>query len=163
LRCTQYLPLPSTHDASHADHVDCIEFEVDDQSAEDLAVGLDQLRERADVLQVFQIPAFGKKGRMAVRIQVLARAGSGEAVSQACFEQTTTIGLRLQRVERRTLSRTELPAATDSARVKVCERAGTLTAKAEMDDLARVPGGHADRERVRRVSEKQALSARASE
>jgi hypothetical protein len=47
--------------------------------------------------------------------------------------------------------------------VKVCERAGTLTAKAEMDDLARVPGGHADRERVRRLSEQQALSARTSQ
>jgi uncharacterized protein (DUF111 family) len=107
---------------------------------------------------------FGKKGRMAARIHVLARAGSGEAVSQACFAQTTTIGLRLQRLERRTLARTELPAtAAEAARVKVCERAGALTAKAEMDDLARVPGGHADRERVRRRSEQQALSTRAPE
>ena len=163
LRCTQFLPIASGSGAARNDHVDCIEFEVDDQSAEDLAVGLDRLREREDVLQAFQVPVFGKKGRMASRIHVVARDGSGDAVAQACFAETTTIGLRCQRIERRVLARSETPAAAGDegqVRVKVCERSGALTAKAEMDDLARVRGGHAERERVRRASEHAALAER---
>jgi uncharacterized protein (DUF111 family) len=163
LRCTQFLPLMAPIDAVRGDHVDCIEFEVDDQSSEDLAVGLERLREREDVLQVFQIPVFGKKGRLASRIHVVARDGSGAAVSQACFAETTTIGLRCQRLRRRVLPRSEAFAMAGderAVRVKVSERSGALTAKAEMDDLARVRGGHAERERVRRATEHEALAAR---
>ena len=50
-----------------------IAFEVDDQSAEELALGLDALRALDGVLDVIQLPAFGKKGRLATQVQVLAR------------------------------------------------------------------------------------------
>jgi len=143
--------------------VDTLEFEVDDQTAEDLAVGLERLRARDDVLQVFQMPVFGKKGRMATRVHVVAREGAAEAVARACFVETTTIGLRCQRLERRTLARADVATAGEHAerlRVKLCERPDALTAKAEMDDLARQPGGHASRERVRRAAEAEALGPR---
>ena len=39
-------------------------FEVDDQTAEDLAVGLERLRAGDGVLDVVQTPVFGKKGRI---------------------------------------------------------------------------------------------------
>lgn len=163
LRCTAFVPLDSSGGGLPGDEVDCIEFEIDDQPAEDLAVGLDRLRERTDVLQVFQMPVFGKKGRLASRIHVVARAGTGEAVSQACFMETTTIGLRYQRLERRTLLRCEssaVMAGGADVRVKICERPGTATAKAEMDDLARRAGGHAGREQARREAERQVLASR---
>ena len=57
-----------------------IAFEVDDQSPEDLAIALDHLRAHPAVLDVLQMPAFGKKGRMTAHIQVLAQpegAGAG--------------------------------------------------------------------------------------
>ena len=44
--------------------------------------------------------------------------------------------------------------------MKLCERPDAVTAKAEMDDLARQPGGHLGRERVRRAAEARALDAR---
>jgi hypothetical protein len=167
LRCTAFVPIeavaPSTAAAPHEEAVDTLEFEVDDQTAEDLAVGLERLRARDDVLQVFQMPVFGKKGRMATRVHVVARGGAGEAVARACFVETTTIGLRCQRLERRTLARTDVATAGEPAerlRVKLCERPNAVTAKAEMDDLARQPGGHAWRERVRRDAEARALDAR---
>jgi uncharacterized protein (DUF111 family) len=50
-----------------------IEFEVDDQSGEDLATGLERLRALPAVLDVTHAPAFGKKGRMMAQIRVLAR------------------------------------------------------------------------------------------
>lgn len=167
LRCTAFVPVeavaPSAVGAPRDDAVDTLEFEVDDQTAEDLAVGLERLRARGDVLQVFQMPVFGKKGRMATRVHVVAREGAGEAVARACFVETTTIGLRCQRLERRTLARADVATAGEHAgrlRVKLCDRPNALTAKAEMDDLARQPGGQAGREQVRRAAEAEALGAR---
>ena len=168
LRCTAFVPVeavaaPSATPVPREDAVDTLEFEVDDQTAEDLAVGLERLRARDDVLQVFQMPVFGKKGRMATRVHVVAREGAAEAVARACFVETTTIGLRCQRLERRTLARADVATAGEHAerlRVKLCERPDALTAKAEMDDLARQPGGHASRERVRRAAEAEALGPR---
>ena len=167
LRCTAFVPVetasPTAAAAPREDAVDTLEFEVDDQTAEDLAVGLERLRARDDVLQVFQMPVFGKKGRMATRVHVVAREGAGEAVARACFVETTTIGLRCQRLERRTLARADVATAGEHAerlRVKLCERPNAVTAKAEMADLARQPGGHAWRERVRRAAEARALDAR---
>ena len=54
------------------ERVAVIAFEIDDQSAEELAAGLEALRATAGVLDVVQLPAFGKKGRLATQIQVLA-------------------------------------------------------------------------------------------
>lgn len=150
LRCTEYLesgagPLP--------DFVQCLVFDVDDQTAEDLATGLDRLRTRAEVLQVTQMPVYGKKGRLATRVEVLALDGAGDELAHACFRETTTIGLRKQRIERSTLERrgavVEL-ASDRSVRVKRCERGGTTTSKVEIEDLAALDGGHEARERARR-------------
>jgi uncharacterized protein (TIGR00299 family) protein len=158
LRCVAYQLLATPASARH-DSVDTMEFEIDDQSPEDLAAGLDRLRDRADVLQVYQTPTFGKKGRLASRIQVLARAGSTDAVADACFTETTTLGLRVQRVERRLLER---GAVHGDVRVKLAQRpAGSVTAKAEMDDLAALPGGRDARERARRNAESEALERHA--
>src|SRR2546423_656398 len=76
-----------------------IEFGVDDQTAEDLAIGLDHIRLLEGVLDVGQSAVLGKKGRMAVHVQVLATPAGLDAAVQACFEETTTIGLRYHRAE----------------------------------------------------------------
>ena len=62
------------------DRVVLIAFEVDDQSPEDLAIALDHVRAQPAVLDVVQMPAFGKKGRMAAHIQVLAQPEGAEQV-----------------------------------------------------------------------------------
>lgn len=130
-------------------------FEVDDQTAEDLAAGLDRVRALAGVLDVLQMPAFGKKGRMAAHIQVLALPHALEAVVDACFRETSTIGLRTQTVGGRTLRRSaaEMPVHGRMVRVKRVERPGGVTAKAESDDVRDVPG-HAARNRLRRAAER---------
>jgi uncharacterized protein (TIGR00299 family) protein len=132
-----------------------VSFEVDDQSPEDLATGLDRLRARADVHDVLTMPAFGKKNRMAMHVQVLASAE--EAVVAACFTQTTTIGLRTQIVSARALPRrvASIATADGPVRVKLVERPGGTTAKAELDDLAPVET-HAARARLRRAAEEAA-------
>lgn len=49
-----------------------LEFEVDNQTPEDLAVGLDTLRTTEGVVDVIRAAAFGKKGRQAHAIHILA-------------------------------------------------------------------------------------------
>ena len=134
-----------------------IGFEVDDQTPEDLASGLERLRATPGVHDVLQMPVFGKKGRMAAHVQVLARPEATDAVAAACFRETTTIGLRIQHVEGRALARSlsrvtvgELP-----IRVKLVERPDGVTAKAESDDSLAAPG-QAARAAMRREAERLA-------
>lgn len=165
VRCTAYHALARTTPAASPlveDWVDALEFDIDDQTGEDLSVGLDALRANDDVLQVTQMPVVGKKGRLAMRVQVVARAGAAADVAQSCFVQTTTIGLRWQRLPRFLLDRRDarVPSADgQTLAVKLASRDGAFTAKAEMDELAPHAGGHAGREAARREAEAQALEA----
>ena len=141
------------------DEVAQVQFEVDDQTPEDLAIALDKLRSHPSVLDVLQTPAFGKKGRMTMHIQLLTEVADMEGVFDACFSETTTIGLRYQVMQRRKLARasTTVEAAGRQMRVKVAERPGRKTAKVEADDLLNVIGGRAERERLQREAEQVVL------
>ena len=131
-------------------------FEVDDQTAEDLAVALDRLRAADGVLDVIQAPAFGKKGRMVASVRVLARPAVRERLIERCFAETATLGVRWQAVRRAALEREEAVAdvAGEPVRIKRTQRAGgEVTVKAEMDDVASANGGRAGREERRRRAE----------
>jgi uncharacterized protein (DUF111 family) len=131
-----------------------ISFEVDDQSAEDLAAGLDRLRQHPGVHDVLQLAAFGKKGRIATQVQVLARPDALEDIVDACFFETTTIGLRTHVVQARALRRELREVRVDDAvvRVKRVARPGGATGKAESDDVLAL-AGHAARSARRRAAE----------
>jgi uncharacterized protein (DUF111 family) len=151
-------------DAPAADEVALLAFEVDDQSAEDLALGLERLRACEGVLDVVQSAVFGKKGRMAAQVQVLARPQCLAATISACFAETTTLGVRHQILARSVLARHETTiddAHGARVRVKLARRPdGALSAKAESDDL-RAGGGRSGRESLRRDSEAAALGQEA--
>ncbi len=136
-----------------------IEFEVDDQTAEDLAQGLDRLRAEAAVLDVVQMPVFGKKGRMMTHVRLLTRADGIEAAIGACFRETTTIGLRYRTMAGIALPREAVTVEAEGrpVRVKTVARPGGRTAKAEADD-ALAGEGHAARARLRRTAEGIALA-----
>ncbi len=134
------------------DQVAVLRFEIDDQSAEDLAVGLDNIRALDGVLDVLQTPAFGKKGRIVAQVQILSQADAREAVTAACFDETTTLGLRWE------LSRRAVLQHQQAGDVKMVVRpSGATTAKAEMDRVAESGGGHAGRTAQKRQSEDSAL------
>ena len=147
-------------DAPAADQVALLAFEVDDQTAEDLALGLDRLRTLDGVLDVVQSPVFGKKGRMAAQVQVLAQPQRLADIVAACFAETTTLGVRHQLLARSVLERKQTTithAAGAAVRVKLVRRPdGALSAKAESDDV-RAASGHGGREDLRRASEAAAL------
>jgi len=141
--------------------IEVLEFEIDDQSSEDLAAGLDRLRTHAGVLDVTQSPVFGKKGRIMIHVQVLARAAQAEAVIDACFRETTTLGLRQRSVQGIGLERhmQEVQIDGQRLRVKVAKRPGGCTAKAESDDM--LSQTQAGRAALRRRAESQALKVEA--
>ena len=146
-------------DGQETDQVLVLTFEVDDQSPEDLATGLDHLRAVAGVLDVLQGTAFGKKGRVTACVQVLAEPAAFETVAEACFRETTTLGLRHQTVARRRLSREARTVTVEgqTLRLKRARRPGGDTVKLESDDNR--AQGAATRARRRRAAETEADAA----
>ena len=158
LRCLAFVASP-VFPAPLDEEIATLQFEIDDQTAEDLAVALDRIRAATGVLDVTPAAAYGKKGRLATHVQVLARVEAADAVADLCIAQTTTLGVRIARAWRRTVLRSHAT-TTGDVRVKVAQRPdGKLTAKAEIDDLARIPGERERREEARRRAEREALES----
>jgi pyridinium-3,5-bisthiocarboxylic acid mononucleotide nickel chelatase len=158
LRVLVYADAPTAQAGTEHRELGVIEFEVDDQSAEDLAMGLDHLRAHPDIFDVVQMPVFGKKGRMMIHVRALARASAMDVAIAACFTETTTIGLRHRIVSGAALPRTLTTVAVEGreVRVKVVARPNGPTAKAEADD-ARTWASHAERASLRQAAEAIAL------
>ena len=138
-----------------------VSFEVDDQSGEDLATGIERIRATPGVHDVVQIAAFGKKSRLAVHVQVLTAPEALEDVVQACFRETTTIGLRTHWVQGRALARrfAHVQLEGQAVTVKLVERPdGALTGKAEADHLRTAPS-QAVRVEMRQEAERLARAA----
>ncbi|WP_417426473.1 LarC family nickel insertion protein [Hoeflea sp.] len=125
--------------------------EIDDQTGEDLAHGVEIIRATPGVRDVTQIPCLGKKGRMVVSLQVLAEPYARDTICAAIFAQTTTLGIREQTVQRHVLPREQTE--REGVRVKLAQRGDTVTRKAEFDDIARNSEDHAGREALRRKAE----------
>ncbi len=159
LRVMEFAPIAP---AARQEAVAMLRFEIDDQTPEDLALGLERLRARPGILDVVQWPVYGKKGRMLAAVQVLAEAAALDAALDAVFDETTTLGIRWSRIARSTLAR-ETTSHADSrgtVQVKRARRpAGAVTAKAELADLAG-SAGHAAREERRRGAEAAARRQR---
>ena len=157
LRLLAFEPLGALAASVHRERIAVCEFEIDDQTGEDLALALDRLRDLDSVLDVSSHPMNGKKGRLAVHVRLLARTAAVESVMESCFRETTTLGVRWHEVNRAALARASETVMVDSrpVRVKSARRPGEVrTSKAEIDDLAPVAGGHAARARVRALAER---------
>jgi uncharacterized protein (TIGR00299 family) protein len=157
--CVRVLRFEATpSDRPTTGDVAIIEFEVDDQSAEDLALALDRLRAMNGVYDVLQTPAFGKKGRLLTSVRLLTDPAIVDEAASACFDETTTIGLRHRLERRKMLSREPgvVKVGERPVRIKVARRPSGVSAKAEADDLADAPGRLA-RENLRRSVEMQGV------
>jgi hypothetical protein len=129
-----------------------MQFEVDDQSPEDLAIGLNHVRAQSGVLDVIQTAVFGKKGRLATQVQILVRPDAVDFVASACFKETSTTGLRWQFSHRKVLPRRIEKVTVDEqiVRVKYVDRPdGKTTEKVEADDLVHLEGGSVARRHIR--------------
>jgi uncharacterized protein (TIGR00299 family) protein len=142
-----------------ADSVAVLEFDVDDMTGEEIATAADRLRAEAGVIDVSVGARSGKKGRPITDFRVLARPHAVDAVAQACFVETSTLGLRVRDERRRILHRAEFDTAIGDTvlSVKIAQRpGGKRTAKAAHDDVAGSQG-LAERRRARAAGERRAL------
>ncbi|MEO8751563.1 MAG: LarC family nickel insertion protein [Casimicrobiaceae bacterium] len=141
------------------DVVAVLEFDVDDMTGEEIALAADHLRAESGAIDVSIGTRHGKKGRLVADFRVLAQANATAAIAQACFTETSTLGLRMREERRRILPRAE--AAIDLnggiVHVKIAQRpGGARTAKAAHDDVAG-KRGLGQRRRTRATAVKRAL------
>lgn len=112
-----------------------LSFEIDDMTGEEIGVASERLRALPGVLDLSSVTRRGKKGRPLESFRLLIRPEALDAVRTACLLETATIGLRWHVEERLCLPRSA--DAVDGVRRKRVERPdGSITVKAESDDLA---------------------------
>ena len=117
-----------------------IECEIDDMSPQLFAPVTDRLFS-VGAADVFLTPVQMKKGRPGTLLTVLAAPDRREAVSDVLFRETTTIGVRVERVWRETLERAWESVAVPGGhvRIKVARRRGEIVnAAPEFEDCLHI-------------------------
>lgn len=112
---------------------------VDDMTAEELGFAMDRLFD-AGALEVFTAAVGMKKSRPGVLLCVLCEEQAREAMVEAIFRHTTTIGVRENICGRYVLSRTFTAVNTPYGPVRRKESAGygVKRSKLEYEDLAKI-------------------------
>jgi len=138
------------------DQVISLNFEIDDQTPEELTDSLDRLRLLESVRDVMVIQALGKKGRPMFSVQLLGDATAEDTLLAACFTETTTLGIRTHLTQRAILDRQYWK--NNDHQFKVAKRPDGDTIKLEMDAVSTMTGGLDDRRQQRLDAERIALS-----
>ncbi|MCD8084690.1 MAG: nickel pincer cofactor biosynthesis protein LarC [Clostridiales bacterium] len=109
-------------EASRDDEIWKLESNVDDASGENFGYVMNRLLE-AGARDVFYIPVYMKKNRPAYMLSVLCDREKIPAMEDIIFRETTTIGIRRNRMERTILARRLETVQTPfgEATVKICE------------------------------------------
>ena len=104
------------------DYIYKLESNIDDCSGEALGFVMERLFE-AKARDVYYTPVFMKKNRPAYKISVICKKEDIENIEEIIFKETTTIGIRKQKVERTILKREVINMKTSlgEVQVKVCE------------------------------------------
>lgn len=145
------------------DYICAIEFDIDDMTPEELAVSIEYLRDEPGVIDLVVKTARGKKSRSIELINILASPEKMETVIAACFEQTSTLGVRHHMFERAVLTRKQIAKPINSGKehcgvnetilVKRAVRpSGAISEKVEADELAKI-STFAQRRRLQKQSE----------
>ena len=110
---------------------------IDDMTAEGLAFAGERLLEQG-ALDVSTAPIMMKKGRSAAALTVLCRPADEERMAQAILRETSTLGLRVRRCERYTLTPSVRQVETPYGPigVKCGDGFGIYKEKPEYDDTA---------------------------
>lgn len=139
LRAMLIEPVFSNEPASGSDVIYKLETNMDDCTGETMGYVLDLLM-RAGAKDVHYFPVYMKKNRPAYQLDVLCQETDIHKLEQIIFEQTTTIGIRRQRMERSILPRKIETVSTvyGDVQVKICEHNGKKYAYPEYDSVIRI-------------------------
>lgn len=125
-------------DETH-DTVISLETNIDDCSGEAIAYTLQQLLE-AGARDAFCIPIYMKKNRPAQLLKVICDESDQRQMESIIFRNTTTIGIRKQKMERTTLERRILAVETPwgMADIKCCTHENATFYYPENDSICRL-------------------------
>ena len=121
------------------DQVTLMETNIDNTTGEELGYAMEQLM-KAGALDTYFTPIQMKKNRPAVMLSVLCKTKDAEALSEIILKETSTIGIRLQEMERITLKREIKTVQTQlgEVRVKSVVVRGLERVQPEYEDCARL-------------------------
>jgi uncharacterized protein (TIGR00299 family) protein len=122
------------------DQVDLIAANIDDMNPEHYEHLLERLFDEG-ALDVTLTPLIMKKGRPGIELNVMARPADTERMTETVFRESTTLGVRVQRITRKILPRESLTVATSygELRVKISKLEGRVRDVApEYEDCKRL-------------------------
>lgn len=114
-------------------------FNVDDMTGEEIGYATGILMQEG-ALDVYTTPIGMKKNRPGILFTMLVKPEDKEKFAKLVFENTTTIGIRYNEMDRYKLARREEKVLTKygEVRVKVTEGYGVIKAKPEYDDISAI-------------------------
>lgn len=116
-----------------------LETNIDDTTGEVLGYVMERLL-AAGARDVHYIPVYMKKNRPAWQLNVLCEEEQVSEMEQIIFEETTTIGIRRQRMERTVLKRENRSVQTEygDAQVKICFCGNSRRCYPEYESVAKI-------------------------
>lgn len=134
----QLSPIMST--VNTKDEIIKLESNIDDCTGEQMAYAMQRLME-AGAKDVHYFPVFMKKGRPGYQLNVICEENQREKLQRIIFDETTTIGIRILRMERAVLPREIRKVNTSLGEVRVKAVTlpdGKLRSYPEYDDVEAV-------------------------
>lgn len=121
------------------DYIYKLESNIDDCAGEALGYVMERLLE-AGARDVHYTPVYMKKNRPAYQLNVICTEQDIDKLEQIIFAETTTIGIRRQKMERTILKRRNINVMTSlgEAQVKVCDNGGKLRYYPEYESVAHI-------------------------
>ena len=125
-----------TENASAGDYIYTLESNIDDCTGEALGYVMERLM-KAGARDVHYTPVFMKKNRPAYQLNVICKEEDIEKLEGIIFRETTTIGIRRQKMERSVLKRQVKTVKTSlgEARIKVCFMENGMRAYPEYESV----------------------------
>lgn len=125
-----------TENASAGDYIYKLESNIDDCTGEALGYVMERLM-KAGARDVHYTPVFMKKNRPAYQLNVICKEEDIEKLEGIIFRETTTIGIRRQKMEGSVLKRQVKTVKTSlgEARIKVCFMENGMRAYPEYESV----------------------------
>ena len=133
------LEIGDAESSLQTDALDLIETNIDDMTPEIYGYLIDRLLAEG-ARDAYLTPVIMKKGRPGVVLSVLADPERTQAATDLILRETTTLGVRIRRVERQTVARRTavVETAFGPVTVKVASYGGSARSAPEFEDCARI-------------------------
>lgn len=131
-----------------SDQVVVLDFELDDQTPEDISIGIEKIFNFENVLDIVQYPVYSKKQRIATSLRVLCKSHEYQQIIEECFNQFNTLGIRYEVTKRLILPRKIKKINIEDKKFRIKKSIGKRV-KIESDDLKKITSNQSERDNLR--------------